>query len=126
MRVTVTVPDEKYDEMVAKWGETTLPKRWLEAMIAFKEVKLGDRALVIHGKTRQDIEAQFETTLETPEKLLKLVSAMNRVKIGDLELKFTEDELARLQMQATFHGRTLEVFIMEMIAEIKARMLEQV
>jgi hypothetical protein len=51
---------------------------------------------------------------------------MNTVRIGEVEVSFTDDELARLNAQAGFHGRTLETYMREMIVEIKDRMLEKV
>jgi hypothetical protein len=89
-------------------------------------VRPAEREMIITGDDRRALEAVFKTTITDGTELIKHVRGMATIKIGKVEHTFAPDELARLQMQATFHGNTLEGFIKNMIEEIAGRMLEQV
>lgn len=127
MKVNVTMADSLFEEYVKKFGIPGCYAAMRRAIETFKDFdEKNDRYLLLHGKHRQEIEAVFQTTLDTPDKLAKLVKNLSIFKIGDVTIDFTTDELARLSMQATFHGSTLDAFVKNMASELKARMLEQV
>lgn len=126
MKIALTIPDELFEIYVKKFG---LPKAYAVmrgAIDTFKDVDQNDRFLFLAGDKRREVEAVLGTTVDTPERLAKLVKNMCTVKIGNIEHSFTSEELARLSAQAGFHGRTLEVFMQEMIKEIVDMMLEKV
>lgn len=126
MVINLKIPDELFEHYVKKFG---LPRSYQIMKMAveqYKDVDLNDRYLMLAGDDRRAVEAVLGTTIETPAKLIKLISNMNHFKIGDVQVNFTDDELARLSMQATFHGRTMDTYIREMASEIKDRMLEKV
>lgn len=126
MDIKLRVDDRLYDEYLTKHGSPLHYKMMKQAIEAFTQVKNGDRFLLLHGDDRRSIEAIFQTTLDTPEKLLNLIKKMNNFKIEGVEINFDEAELARIATQASFHGRTTEQFIKEMAQEIKDRMLERI
>lgn len=126
MIVNLKLSDELFEHYVKKFG---LPKAYLvlkQAAEYFKNIDLNERYLIIAGDERRELEAIFQTTLDTPAKLIKLLKNMNTFKLGDVEIAFSDDELARLHAQAGFHGRTMDQFVYEMAKEIKDRMLESV
>lgn len=126
MKLNLTIDDAIVEKYEAKFGA---PKHWEQmrkAIEAFVDVPKHDRFLIISGDTRRAIEAIFQTTLDTPEKLLQLTKKLNSVAINGVEVNFDAEELDRIRMQASFHGRTPEQYIKEMITEIKDRMLERV
>lgn len=120
------IDDDLFEHFVRKFGIPKCYTMMKKAIAAMKDVDDHDRYLMIAGDDRRAIEEVFQTTIDTPEKLARLIGNLNKVKIGGIEHGFSADELARLDMQATFHGRTREVFLREMIKEIADRMLEQV
>lgn len=126
MQLNLKIPDSLYDHYLQKFGS---PKHYVamkQALESLKDVGEGERYVVLEGNARRRVEAVFETTMDTGEKLAGYCEKLNRVKIGGIDLAFNPEELQRLQMQATFHGRTLQQFMIEMIVEIKDRMLEKV
>lgn len=125
MDIKIRLEDRLYDQYLTKHGSPKHYRMMKQAIEAFSQVTDGDRVLILHGDERRAIEAIFETTLDTPEKLLRLIKNMNTVKIEGVEVNFDEAELTRLATQASFHGRTTEQFIKEMVIEIKDRMLER-
>lgn len=126
MIINLKIEDALYDRYLTNFGAPKHYAQMKRAIEEFSGIKFADRALILHGEGRKAVEAEFQTTLDSAEKLLSLVKSLKMVKIHGVEINFTPDELARLEMQAKFHGRTTDGFIREIITEIKDRMLEKV
>jgi hypothetical protein len=126
MVVNLKMSDEIFEHYVKKYGLPKTYQRMKAAIEAFKDVDESDRYIFLHGEARLAIEAVVQTTIDDGRKLAKLIKNMSMFKIGGVEISFTDDELARLDMQATFHGRDRDTFVREMATEIKSRMLEQI
>jgi hypothetical protein len=126
MIVNLTIPDDLYSKYLDKFGTPALYKRFKEAIDAYKDIDSSDRVILISGETRKALEAVFQTTLDTPAKLIQQCKMLNAFAIGDVFIEFTPEELSRLDMQATFHGRDRQTFLKEMAQEIKDRMLENI
>lgn len=126
MMINLKMPDSLFEHYVKQWGVPGLYPKLVQAIELCKDIEKSDRALLLTGDARRAVEAVFQTTLDTPEKLVKLVQNLSRVSIGGVDMAFTSDELERLKMQATFHGRTLEVYIKETVQELRGMMLERV
>ena len=125
MKVSISMPDELFEHYVVKFGLPAAYSRMREAIEAYKSVNKDDRTLLLSGDNRRAIEAVFQTTLDSPEKLVRLIQTMNTVRLGDVQMHFSQDQLERLQTQASFHGRTTEQFIRETVDELKEAMLER-
>ena len=126
MQFTMKVDDSLFEHYVKAVGIPGCYARMRKILEDMKDLNPNDRYLVIEGDIRRDIEAVFQTTIDTPTKLARLIRNMSTVKIHGVEHTFTEDEMARIAMQASFHGRTTEQFMKEMITEIAGMMLEKV
>jgi hypothetical protein len=126
MKLQFNVDDKVFEEYVTRWGIPGCYTTMRKAVETFKDFEKSDRYVVLYGKPRQEIEAVFQTTIDDGAKLAKLVKNMSKFSIGGVEINFTADELARIDMQATFHGRTRDQYIKETCAEIKDRFLENV
>lgn len=126
MYVRLKISDDLMDKYSKKFGLTGAYDMMRRAIEQYQDVDKDDRVVLLGGDNRRAVEAIFQTTVDDSAKLVKLVQNMNSVKLGNVEMGFTADEYARLSMQATFHGRTLETFVREMVTEIKDRMLEKV
>lgn len=126
MKVNITIPDELYEVYIKKFGVPNAFARMRAAIEAFQGVDKNDRVILIASDDRRAIEAVFQTTIDNSAKLVKLIQNLNVVKLGNVEMSFTADELARIEMQAAFHGRTPDVFTREMVEELKLRMMEKV
>lgn len=126
MIINLKIEDTLYDAYLTRFGAPKHYAQMKRAIEEFSQVPYGERILLLHSEGRKAVEAEFGTILENPEKLLRLVKNMKSVKIHGVEVNFTDDELARIAMQATFAGRSTDTFIREMVQEIKDRMLEKV
>lgn len=126
MIVKLKISDETYEQYVTKFGVQGADNTMQRAIEAYKDVDKSDRVVLLGGDARRAIEAVFQTTIDSPEKLLTLVQNMARVHIGDVHVDFTTDQLERLQAQAGFYGRTLLEYMKEQVNEIKSAMLEKV
>lgn len=126
MIINLKIEDSLYDHYLTKFGSPGHWNQMKRAIEAFSNIGSGDRTLILAGEARKALEKEFGTLLETPEKLLRLVKNLKSVKIHGIEVSFTDDELARIASQASFHGRSTETYIIEMINELKGRMLESV
>lgn len=102
MKVTLTIPDELF-ETYEKRGGT---KEMLATLTRFADVPSTERALVVWGKDRLQLEAIMQTTMESPKRLLDALRNCGSIKIGPVERIFSPSEIARLGDQAKFHGRT--------------------
>lgn len=126
MMFNFKVPDDTFTIYVNKYGVPGCYAAMKKAVEYFKDVDKEDRTILVAGDTRRALEAVFMTTIDDSNKLLKLVQNMNTVKLGDVEMSFSSDQLDRLAMQAKFHGRTTEQYIRETVTELTAAMLERV
>lgn len=126
MQLNLKIPDALYDKYLTRFGS---PKHYVamqNALKSFADVAEHDRFLLISGDVRREIEAVFQIPMESPEDLVKNIKKLNRVKIGGIDMTFDPEELARIDMQASFHGRTRQQYITEMVQEIKDSFLEKV
>lgn len=127
MQLNLKLEDKLYDHYLQKFGSPMHYRAMKRAVEAFKDIDTGkDRFLLLHGDDRRAIEAIFQTTLDDPAKLIKLIKNMCTFKIGEVEVQFTSEQLARMDMQAKFHGRTTEQYIKETVTELLARFMEEI
>jgi hypothetical protein len=120
------LPDETFEIYVKKFGVPGCYAAMKQAVEAYKDVDREDRVLLISGDTRRALEAVFQTTIDDGAKLVRLTQNLNSVRIQDVNMQFSSDQLERLQAQAGFYGRTLEQYVREQVKEIAETMLERV
>ncbi len=126
MQLKFNLSDSIYEQYVLKFGVQGTYQRMRKVLEEMVDVDPADRYLILTGDNRRAVEAVFQTTLDTPEKLVKLLTRLNAVSIEGAQMTFLSDELERIDMQAGFHGRTREQFLLEQIEEIKQRFLEKI
>jgi len=126
MKFNISIPDELFESYVKRYGLPAAYSRMRQALELCKDIESNDRVFLVGGDNRRALEAVFQTTLDSASKLVKLTQNMNTVKLGNVDMQFSEDQLQRLKMQASFHGRTTEQFIKETVTELAAAMLERV
>ena len=120
------IEDSLFEHYVKKYG---LPKAYQvmkRHLSTLKEVNDNEPFYVIAGDDRRAIEAIFQTTIDSPAKLVKMIKRLNAVKVGDVSVEFLTDELERIDQQAYFHGKSRDQFIKDMVDELKGFMLERV
>lgn len=125
MKVNLHVSDDTFELYTLKFGLPGLYNKMKEAIEAYKNVDKADRVVLLAGDQRRAIEAVFQTTIDNPDKLVRLIQNMSRVSLGGIQMDFTADQLERMAAQAGFHGRTLETYMRETVDELKAAMLER-
>lgn len=126
MKINVSIPDDLFEQYVKIWGVPGIYSQIRKVLDLCKDFEKSDRYIVLSGDGRRAIEQVFQTTVDDQAKLVKLVQNMNSVKLGDVHMEFSQDQLERLKAQAGFHGRTTEQFIKETVDELKSMMLEKV
>lgn len=126
MKINITIPDSTFDIYAEKYPGPKVYDKFKEAIELCKDIEVNDRVLILNGDTRRALEAIFQTTMDTTEKLLRQTKMLNEVSIQDVAMEFSPEELTRIDAQAGFHGRTRKQFIIEMATEIKNAMLEMV
>tara|TARA_R110000868_G_scaffold255919_2_gene512581 strand:+ start:916 stop:1296 length:381 start_codon:yes stop_codon:yes gene_type:complete len=126
MKVNITMPDALFETYVVKFGLPLAYGRMREAIEAYKDVNKDDRVVLLSGDNRRALEKIFQTTIDDSTKLVRLTQNMNTVKLGNIDMEFSSDQLERLAAQAGFHGRSLEVYMRETVEELKSAMLERV
>lgn len=126
MQLKFNIGDNLYEQFVLKFGVQGTYQRMRKILEEMVSVDPNDRYVILAGDPRRAIEKIFGTTIDDGPKLAKLVTRLNSVEIAGASMEFTDDELARIDMQAIFHGKPRQQFILEMVGEIKDRMLEQI
>lgn len=126
MKVNVSIPDSLFEQYVKQYGLPAAYNRMRQAIDLCKDVQVNDRTILVTGDNRRALEEVFQTTIDDATKLVKLVQNVTRVTLGGVDMKFSDDQLQRLDMQAKFHGRTTEQYIRETVQELAATMLERV
>ncbi len=126
MKFNISIPDELFETYVKNYGLPAAYGRMRQALELCKDIQASDRVILVSGDNRRAIEAIFQTTVDSAEKLVKLTQNLNSVHLGNVSMDFSEDQLQRLKAQAGFHGRTTEQYIRETVTELKEAMLERV
>lgn len=78
---------------------------------------VNDRIITLRASDRQALEKIFQTTIESAAQLIDKVRRLSLVKIGEVAYNFNHEELARIDMQAQFHGKTREEFIAQTVKD---------
>ncbi len=126
MQLKFNIPDSVYERYVVKFGVTGAYQRMRKVLEEMQDVDPSDRYFIVFGDDRRAIEKIFQTTVESAAQLHKKVARLNAVSIEGTKMEFTSDELERIREQATFHGKTFEGFLVDMIAEIKDHFLDKI
>lgn len=126
MQLRFNIGDSLYEQFVLKFGVQGTYQRMRKILEEMVSVDPNDRYIIITGDPRRAIEKVFETTLDTPEKLVKLIQRLNEVSVEGVAMTFTTEELARIDQQAVFQGKTREAFLLNMLSDVKNYMLDQV
>lgn len=126
MQLKFNLSDNVYEQFVLKFGVQGTYQRMRKILEEMVSVDPNDRYIIITGDPRRAIEKVFETTLDTPEKLVKLIQRLNEVSVEGVAMTFTTEELARIDQQAVFQDKTREAFLLNMLSDVKNYMLDQV
>lgn len=126
MQLKFNVSDHLYEQFVLKYGVSGTYARMRKILEEMVDVDANDRYFIVAGDDRRALEAIFERTIESSKQLAMLTKKLNTVKIGKIEVGFTDDELARLRTQAGFHGKSFEQYMRETVATIKTYLMDGV
>jgi hypothetical protein len=115
MKITsLSLPDPLYDKL-AKQAKGKFPEMVKEEIAdrleRFQDVRRQDRAVILYGEARRELEAIFGTTINSPEDLVQKVKKLGFFKVGGVERALTLDEQALLWQQAGFHGKTPDEYL---------------
>lgn len=125
MIINLTIPDNLYQHYFEKYGAPILYKKMKEAIENFKDLDKSDRFFLVNGEYRKKLEAIFDTTITDQADLVKKCEKLNNVRIGNIGITFTTDELARFKAQASYHNKDMEQFMLEVANQIKEYMLDK-
>lgn len=112
MKVELNIPDDLYERLVArskagKHEQLKINNHIRKVLADFVDVgKDGHRYFIVEGDQRRQLEKVFQTTIETPDQLIRKVQNLSRVGIGDVNRPLTDGESIQLEEQAAFWGQS--------------------
>lgn len=126
MIINLKIPDSLYEAYLSKYAAPNHYKKMKDAIEALKDLDPSDRFFIVSGDSRRKIESILDHSIESAAQLATDIEKMNKFQVGDIGITFNAEELARIDTQATFHGKDRETYMLEMAQYIKDRMLENV
>jgi hypothetical protein len=121
MMMTLVLDDAMYAAFKEQAKERTGPGVEREVLRRLKEtleVPRNDRLVLVYGDQRRELEAQFDTTINSPADLVSKVRHLAMFKVGDVEVPLTAGQAALLGEQARFHGKDLQTYMRETAVQI--------
>lgn len=85
----------------------------VQQLTRFAEVSPTQRVLIIPPAQRIRLEALMEGSLETADQLVNFVEQLSKVSVGNIHVVLTKPQLARLDDQARFHGKSSGEYLVE-------------
>lgn len=115
MVVTLALPDELYAKYA---GYGSDPRKAMVAQLTrFQDVSPTDRVILLHGDDRRALEAVLQRKLESVDELIKLVTRMASVSVGDVTLTLSPTQLKRLEGEAKFFKQELPGYVSKRLGE---------
>lgn len=111
MKITINIPESVVAILEERVGLDKVADEAERLVYRYCGVPADDRAVLISGEARKQLEAILQTTVDDGAKLVSMLKNMGSLKIGTIERVFSPSELVRLQDQARFHGWTEEKFL---------------
>lgn len=121
MKVTIQLDDDAYAQYKkqSKTRDDAGAREEIKArLVLFKDCSRDERHLLLVGDDRREVERLVQTTVETPERLIREIANLCTYRIGLVERTFTAEELIRIHAQAEFHGMAPEDYIKMTVEEI--------
>jgi hypothetical protein len=126
MQLKFNLSDQVYEDYVLRFGVQGTYQRMRKVLEEMQGVDPADRYFIVAGDDRRAVEKVFQTTIGDSKQLARAVERLNAVSIEGTKMEFTSEELERIRMQATFHGKVFEQFLEDMVAEIKGEFLNRI
>jgi hypothetical protein len=117
VKIELNIPDDLYERLVSrskagKHEQLKINNHIRKVLQDFVDVgRDGTRYFIVEGDMRRQLEKVFQTTIETPDQLVRKVQNLSRVGIGNVERPLTDGESIQMEEQANFWGQTPAEFI---------------
>ena len=121
MRVTIDLPDDLYTSLqkqAENKEKSSVNKRIRSILEDFHEVEEpGDRYVILKGSDRRAVEYVLEGTVHNGEELAHRVKNMGVVRVGEVEIGFTETQMRQIQGQVEFWGKPAPEYIKGVVVD---------
>ncbi len=115
MIVTISIPDDVYQAYAAK--NPSNPRQAIQKQLErFREVETAQRVLLLSGEALRALEALHGLPIEDSETLVKWVTQLTQLRIGDSSVPLREGVRKRLTTEADFYKKGHDVYIRERVA----------
>lgn len=111
MKLTISLPDDLYDEITVKSKESKLNLNdWLvKRLLATKDLDLAARFVLLSGDSLIETEAALDSNhLTSSDAFLSALKKRLTISFGGIDLKLSVGELAELTRRAERNRRTPE------------------
>lgn len=121
MRVTIDLPDDLFENLVAHCPEAKPDKAAVNREIRGRlerltEVNLKhDRWFIVGGDDRRKLEAIFQTSVVDSADLAKRTERLNQFGLGDLVRPMTDGEALMVQERAGIYGIEGAVYLRQIL-----------
>jgi len=123
MKVVVNLPEEVVEAM---GGLVPAADGLIARLHALPNYRVGDRIVVVDNAARHRLEAALNSTLDTPDDLVKATERLAVVKIGTVERPLTPGEAERIKAYAASHQISEEVAMHQFLDPLLDQWLEAV
>lgn len=111
---SIQLSDETF-EKYAK-GSPEDPRKGIEAQLErFKDVPVGERALIFDAESRKGLEGLFQRPIEDAAKLTEWVRRLQEIAVGGLSIPLTEAQVKRISTDARFFAVTPEKILKDRV-----------
>lgn len=86
-------------------------------LVRFQDVKPSSRIVVIPESHRQELEVLLDRFLDSPDDVVSQIKRCLTIKVSDVEVSLTPDQLERIKLTAEFEGKPFKPFLQEKITE---------
>lgn len=110
MKLEIQIDDDVYRAYQREAGRRKLgvPALLAEQLARFQDFNTRDRIVVVGPEIREKLEELFNRQISTPELLLELVERVAALKIGEVRIPATPQQLEELKRQAEREEKSFE------------------
>lgn len=120
MKLEIQIDDDVYKEYQRQAGRrrTSVAALLAEQVARFKDFNTTDRVFVVTPPVRERLEEIFARQLQGDAALVELVERLASIKLGEVRVEATPQQLEELQRYAEKSGKTFEEVCQERFREV--------
>lgn len=121
MKITLSLPDDLYDELVAQAGDDKAIKSFIaERLEATKNYAAQSKAITLSEEQRARLQAITDRTVATADDVVKAFESIVRFDIGEFVYEFPVEDLDALASQAEYWDQPLDEYVISLMRDFVA------